>query len=498
VNGAAADYKALRLEAAAARERARIMTAKIVPVVLSGGSGSRLWPLSRELYPKQLLNLCSDQSMLQDTVARLGGRSDVAAPIIIANQEHRFVIAEQLRKLGVEPAAIVLEPFGRNTAPACAVAALLATVNDPDAVLLVLPADHLIRDVDAFNTAVDVALTAAGLGRLTTFGITPTAPETGYGYIRQGPALAGAPGAHQVAGFVEKPDAARAAAYLAEGGYLWNSGMFVFPAAALLRELESHAPDVLSATRAAVDGAVRDLDFLRLAPDAFARAPSVSIDVAVMERTEAAAVVPCALGWTDVGAWSALWEVGERDGDENVLIGDVAAYNVGGSYVRSEHGLVAVVGLDDVVVVSTDDAVLVASREAAQDVKHVVDRLKAAGRNEPRAHRKMHRPWGSFQSLHTGERFQVKMLTVAPGARISLQRHHHRAEHWVVVNGTALVTRDGEQLYVYENQSVLIPIGAVHRLENPGKVPLNIIEVQSGSYVGEDDIVRLEDSYGRN
>jgi mannose-1-phosphate guanylyltransferase / mannose-6-phosphate isomerase len=474
------------------------MGRRIVPVVMSGGSGSRLWPLSRELYPKQLLNLCSDRSMLQETVARFAGRPEFDAPIIVANQEHRFIIAEQLRQIGVAPRAIVLEPEGRNTAPACAVAALMAAADDPDAVLLVLPADHLIRDVPSFIAAAEQAACAAAAGRLVTFGIRPTSAETGYGYIRKGDPLPGLGEVRTVAAFVEKPDAARAAAWVASGEYLWNGGMFMFPATVLLSELERLAPAVLESVRPAVANAVRDLDFLRLDPAAFAACPSISIDYAVMEKTDIAAVAPCDMGWTDVGSWSALWDVGERDADGNVLRGDVVTHGAKDSYVLSEHGLTAVVGLDNVVVVSTEDAVLVASRDAAQDVKKIVDQLKASGRSEARSHCKVHRPWGSFQGLHSGDRFQVKMLSIAPGARLSLQRHHHRAEHWVVVNGTALVTRGEEKIYVYENESVYIPIGAVHRLENPGKVPLNIIEVQSGSYLGEDDIVRLEDSYGRN
>ncbi|NYZ17553.1 mannose-1-phosphate guanylyltransferase/mannose-6-phosphate isomerase [Azospirillum sp. RWY-5-1] len=480
---------------------------KILPVLLSGGSGSRLWPMSRELYPKQLLNLCSDRSMIQDTAARVADSARFAPPLVVCNQEHRFVIAEQFRAIGCPPRAIVLEPFGRNTAAACAVAALMAAADDPDALLLVLPADHLIQDTGAFRRAVDRAALAAAAGRLVTFGITPTAPETGYGYIRRGGALTGPEGAgpegaglegvFEVAAFVEKPNRAVAEGYLADGGYAWNSGMFLFPAAVLLAELERHAPAVLEAARAALAAGSADLDFFRLDPAAFGRAPDLAIDVAVMERTDRAAVVPCELGWTDVGVWSALWEVGARDAAGNVLLGDVVAEGASGCYVRSEHHLTALVGIEDAVVVVTDDAVLVAAKDRAQDVKKVVDRLKKAGRSEPVSHRKVHRPWGSYRSVHAGERFQVKELSVAPGARLSLQRHHHRAEHWVVVNGTALVTRGEEQVFVYENQSIYIPIGAVHRLENPGKVPLTIIEVQSGSYLGEDDIVRLDDSYGR-
>lgn len=471
----------------------------IVPVLLSGGSGSRLWPLSRELYPKQFLNLCAaDRSMVQETALRVGDADRFADPLMICNQEHRFLVAEQLRQSGVMPRGIVLEPMGRNTAAACAVAALMVGEKDPGALLLILPADHQIRDRAAFLAAVDVAAQAAGAGRLVTFGITPTAPETGYGYIRRGARLDTVDGAYDVAAFVEKPTQAVAQSYLDSGDYAWNSGMFLFPAGLLLAELERHAPAVVDACRQALATGKSDLDFFRLDSGAFAAAPSISIDYAVMERTAAAAVVPCELGWTDVGAWSALWEIADKDGAGNVGIGDVLLEGARDCYVRSENHLTAVVGMENAMVVVVDDAVLVADRTRAQDVKKVVDRLKKEGRGEALNHRKVHRPWGSYQSLHVGDRFQVKSLTIAPGARLSLQKHYHRAEHWVVVNGTALVTRDQEQTMVFENQSIYIPIGAVHRLENPGRVPLTIIEVQSGSYLGEDDIVRLEDSYGRS
>lgn len=480
----------------------------IVPVLLSGGSGSRLWPLSRELYPKQFLNLCSDRSMVQETALRVGDAGRFAAPLIVCNQEHRFLVAEQLRQSGVTPRGIVLEPLARNTAAACAVAALTVAERDPDALLLILPADHQIRDLAAFGEAVATAAAAAEGGRLVTFGIAPTAPETGYGYIRRGRALKTVEGetvegqtvagAFEVAAFVEKPTLEVAQTYLDGGEHVWNSGMFLFPAGLLLAELERHAPDVVAACREALAAGKADLDFFRLDAEAFARAPSISIDYAVMERTDRAAVVPCDLGWTDVGAWSALWEIADKDEAGNVVIGDVMLEGAAGCYVRSENHLAAVVGMENAMVVVVDDAVLVADRNRAQDVKRVVDRLKASGRSEAVNHRRVHRPWGSYQSLHNGERFQVKSLTIAPGSRLSLQKHYHRAEHWVVVNGTALVTRGEEQTVVFENQSIYIPMGTVHRLENPGKVPLTIIEVQSGSYLGEDDIVRLEDSYGRS
>lgn len=475
------------------------MDKRIIPVLLSGGAGVRLWPMSRELYPKQFHNLCSDRSMLQETALRVAGRERFAAPIVVCNHEHRFIIAEQLRQVGVTPQSIVLEPSARNTAAACAVAALSALAVMPDALILVLPADHMIRDVPAFVDAVERAAGAADAGHLVTFGITPTAPETGYGYIRRGPAFADQPNVHRVAAFVEKPERSVAEGYLADGDHSWNSGMFLFPAAKLVEELDRHAPAVLRAARAALERGTVDLDFFRLDADAFMQAPSISIDRAVMERTEEAVVVPCDIGWADVGGWAALWQVGDKDGDGNVVQGDVVTHGARNCYIRSEEGqLTAVVGLDDVVVVSTGDAVLVAARDEVQDVKALVEGLRRDGRTEPVTHRLVHRPWGSFQSIHAGERFQVKCLTVKPGARLSLQKHYHRAEHWVVVKGTALVTRDQEELLVYENQSVYLPMGTVHRLANPGKVPLHLIEVQSGSYLGEDDIVRIEDTYGRN
>lgn len=471
---------------------------RIYPVVLSGGSGMRLWPMSREAYPKQLLPLCSELTMLQETARRVGDPARFAPPLFICNQEHRFIIAEQLRQIHMPASDIVLEPVGRNTAAAAAVAALQVQAQDPDGLLLLLPADHLIRDVPAFLAAVDAAVAAAAGGRLVTFGIVPGAPETGYGYIRRGAPLDDAPG-HRVAAFVEKPDRATAEGFLADGGYLWNSGMFVFSAAAFLAELERYEPLVLDACRAAIAKGARDLDFYRLDPDAFAAAPGVSIDCAVMERTANAAVVAADMGWTDVGAWSALWEVGAKDENGNVALGDVVLQGASNNYARSEtDAVVALLGVDNLVVVATDDAILVAARDRVQDIKPLVEELKRAGRPEPQIHRKVHRPWGFYQSLHAGDRFQVKRLTVAPGARLSLQKHYHRAEHWVVVNGTALVTRGDEQILLRENESIYLPLGVAHRLENPGKVPLNLIEVQSGSYLGEDDIVRIEDTYGRN
>ena len=473
--------------------------ATIHPVILSGGSGTRLWPLSREHFPKQLLPLAGERSMIQETALR-AREAGLAAPIVVCNAEHRFAIAEQMRAAGVAPAALLLEPVARNTAAAVAAAAAhLAATGAPEGdMLLVLPSDHVILDRPAFAAAVARAATAAGLGRLVTFGIEPTAPETGYGYISAGVALAGAPGAHDVARFVEKPDLATAQGYLAAGGWSWNSGMFLFPLGAFRAELAAHAPDVARAAAAAVAGAARDLDFVRLDREAFAAAPSISIDYAVMEKTRLAAVVPASLGWSDVGSWSALWEIGARDADGNLAQGDVLSERTRNSYLRAEHGLLAAVGIEDTIVVALKDAVLVASRDEAQHVKAIVDRLKKAGRGEATTHPRVYRPWGSYETVDRGERFQVKRIIVNPGQRISLQKHARRAEHWVCVQGVARVTRGEDILTLRENMSTYIPVGCVHRLENPGSEPVHIIEVQSGDYLGEDDIVRIEDSYGRS
>ena len=471
----------------------------IHPVLLSGGAGVRLWPMSRERFPKQLLNLTSDHSMIQETALRVADPACFAPPLVICNEEHRFVIAEQLREVAITPAGIILEPVGRNTAAAVAVAALRIAGTDPDALMLVLPADHLIRDVPAFRTVAAAAAAAAAAGFLVTFGITPTSPETGYGYIRRGAALAAgeAGGAFRVAAFVEKPSRDKAQAYIYDGNYFWNSGMFLFPVAKVLAELERFVPEVLAACRKAVDGAVTDLDFCRLNAAAFTAAPGTSIDCAVMERTDSAVMVPADIGWTDVGAWSALWEVGTKDADGNVRIGDVLSHDSHNCYIRSETMLTAAVGMEDAIIVVTEDVVMVAARDRVAEIKALVEELKRRGRSEPVSHRKVHRPWGFYQSLHEGDRFQVKRLTVNPGARLSLQLHYHRAEHWVVVNGTALVTRGTDQVLLRENESIFIPLGTPHRLENPGRMPLNLIEVQSGAYLGEDDIIRLDDTYGR-
>ncbi len=470
---------------------------KIHPVILSGGSGTRLWPLSRAAYPKQLMPLVSTGSLLQETVQRVGDRDRFAAPLLICNDEHRFMVAEQLHQDGIVPDRIVLEPIARNTAPAAAAAAVLLAADDPDALMLLLPSDHHIGDPARFLAAVDTAAAAARQGALVTFGMAAERPETGYGYIRRGGALAGVTGCFQVDRFVEKPDLATARSYVADGHFAWNSGMFLFKAAQLIAELERHAPAVIAAARAAVAKAVSDLDFVRLDADAFATAPSISIDYAVMEKTDHAAVVPAEMGWTDVGSWGALWDIAARDGDGNTLIGDVIATDSRNSYVRGDGRLIAVVGVEDLIIVDTADALLVAPRAKAQDVKAVVERLKADGRSEQLHHRRVYRPWGSYESVDTGERFQVKRLTVKPGGRLSLQKHAKRAEHWVVVSGTATVTRGNEEFDLTENQSTYIPVGTVHRLENRTSEPVHLIEVQSGSYLGEDDIVRLDDQYGR-
>ncbi len=467
----------------------------LTPVLLSGGVGSRLWPVSREAHPKQFLPLAGEISMLQETLQRTAGLP-AAAPLVVCNEEHRFMVAEQLRQLNVKPGALILEPEGRNTAPAVALAALQVVAADPEAIMLVLPADHLIGDVAAFVAAVEQALPLAAEGRLMTFGVVPTTPETGYGYIKCGAELGS--GLFDLERFVEKPDGATAQSYLDDGGYLWNSGMYLLRAQTYLDELQRLAPDMLAACRDAMASAAGDMDFVRPEAQAFARCPSDSIDYAVMEKTELGAVVALDCGWSDVGAWSALWEVGERDSDGNVLQGDVIADNCTGSYLRSESRLVAATGVEDVVVVETADAVLVAGRNNVQDVKNIVNALKSGERQEASLHRRVYRPWGSYESLVTADRFQVKRITVNPGQQLSLQMHHHRAEHWIVVNGTAEVTCEDKVFMLGEDESTYIPLGHKHRLANPGHIPLEIIEVQSGTYLGEDDIVRFEDVYGRS
>ncbi len=471
---------------------------QIVPVILSGGTGTRLWPLSREAYPKQFWPLGSERTMLQETAARARG-AGFAPPLVVCGEAHRFLVAEQLREAGFADAQIVLEPAARNSAAAIAAAAALVGEGTPDAVLWIMAADATITNVKGLLAALEAATAAARQGRICTFGIRPTRPETGYGYIESGAPLGVAAAGHdafEIARFLEKPDLATAEAFLAGGHHLWNSGMFVATAGTLLTELERYAPEVLAAARAGVAEGTRDLGFVRLGAS-FIRAPSISIDHAVMERTTLAAVVPCNPGWSDVGSWASLWEIGAKDAEGNVTLGPVATLGARNCFVRSEGILTAVVGLEDVVLVVTDDAVLACPRSRAQDVKLMVDQLKAAGRKEATEHRKVYRPWGSYEGVAQGSRFQVKRITVRPGAKLSLQKHYHRAEHWVVVAGTAMVERDKERILLRENESVYLPLGCVHRLENPGMIPLTLIEVQSGPYLGEDDIVRLEDTYGR-
>jgi mannose-1-phosphate guanylyltransferase/mannose-6-phosphate isomerase len=477
----------------------------ITPVILAGGSGTRLWPLSRKLYPKQFMNLVGNNTLLQSTLLRLSSLEGIGPPIILCNEEHRFIVAEQLREIEITPQAIVLEPVGRNTAPALAVAALMAQAKDENAILLALPSDHHIQNIQSF---IDTATKGVGFAmkdNLVTFGIEPQAPETGYGYIRKGEPLVpeGESGGHgpavwRIDRFVEKPDLEKAQTYLASGDYCWNSGMFIFKAACLLEELQRQSPKIVAACKAAVDKGKTDLDFFRLDEPAFAACPSDSIDYAVMENTASGVMVELAGGWSDLGSWEALWQAGQKDGQRNVVFGDACLQDVKNSFIHSSSRLVAAVGLDNHVVVETKDAVFVAPRDHVQQVKALVDQLKDQNRPETTTHKNVYRPWGSFEDMDLSERFAVKRITVKPKAKLSLQKHLHRAEHWVVVKGTALVTKGDEQFILKEDQSAYIPLGVVHRLENPGMIPLEMIEVQSGSYLAEDDIERYDDAYGRH
>jgi len=468
----------------------------VVPVILSGGNGTRLWPMSRLMFPKQLLPLLSEVSMLQQTAWRVRGRQ-FAEPLLVCGEDHRFVVDDQLRVLGIRPRQVVLEPAPRGTAPALAVAALLLA-DDPDALMLVCPADHAVDDLDGFGRTVDLAADVAEQGRLVTFGVTATTPETGYGWIRAGDRCMGLAGAAEVEAFVEKPDPAMAAVMFESGDWSWNSGMFLFPPALLLEELGKRQPDVLAAATAALDSARPDLAFLRLGSQ-FATCPSISIDHAVMEHTHKAAVVRARFGWSDVSTWSALWALAERDADDNVLLGDVMARDSSGCYVRSEDRLVTTVGLHDAVVVATKDAVLVADRSACHGVKELVDVLNGRGRVETTSHTLVYRPWGYHEAIDSGPGYQVNHIAVKPGQQLSLQKHHYRAEHWVVISGTAEVVRGDEVLTLTDRMSIDIPVGCVHRLSNPRHDELlHLIEVQTGTYLGDDDIVRLQDAYGGN
>jgi len=468
----------------------------ITPVILSGGSGTRLWPLSRRALPKQMLPLAGPRTMIQETVARVQGEG-FAPPLVICNQDHRFLVAEQLRAAGVSGARILLEPVGRNTAPAAAVAALKVIADNPDGLMLLMPSDHVVLDPQAFRAAAGVAREAARDGALVTFGIQPTGPETGYGYIKGGAPLAGVPGAFTLDRFVEKPERATAQAYLAAGGYCWNSGMFLFRAQAFLDALARLQPRILECCRDALAHAHIDMDFIRLGEAAFLACPSDSIDYAVMEKAEKSALVPVEMGWNDIGSWQALWDIAPHDEAGNAVQGNVLQEGASNSYLRSEGPLLAAIGVDNLVVVATKDAVLVSHRDRSQDVKKIVERLEKEGSDRHVLHPVVHRPWGTYETIDVGPNYQVKQIMVKPGQQLSLQLHHHRAEHWVVVEGTAQVTCGERQFLLQANESTFIPQGSRHRLENPGKTPLRLVEVQSGSYLGEDDIVRFEDTYGR-
>ena len=476
---------------------------KLIPTVLAGGSGTRLWPLSRALYPKQFLSLTGQGAMLQETLQRLRGSfapPELSAPIIVTGESSRFLTAEQLRLAGITPESIILEPCPRGTAPALTLAALHALADQEDALLLVLPADHHIAKPEEFRRAISAAVAPAAQGRLITFGITPTSPETGYGYIERGEILPEGSAefpAYQLRRFVEKPDADAAGAMLAQGGYYWNSGMFLFSAQAWCAELKNHNPQMFEACVQAMAGAAVDYDFLRPMAESFAASPANSIDYAVMEHTDKGLVLPLECGWSDLGSWQALWQISPKDSADNVCLGEVFTHEVTGSYLRGEGRVIAALGVKNLVVVETPDAVLVADRARAQDIKILVDKMAAGPLTVTEVGTRDYRPWGDFETVNEGERFKVKRITVKPGGKLSLQRHHHRAEHWVVVKGLAKVECNGEAKFLSEDQSIYIPIGSAHRLENPGRIPLELIEVQTGGYLGEDDIVRLDDEYGR-
>ena len=467
----------------------------IIPIILSGGSGTRLWPLSRKQYPKQYLPLVGDNTMLQETILRLNGLDNLADPIIVCNADHRFLVAEQCQQINATNPTILLEPIGRNTAPAITAAALHSIKDSGDAVLLILSADHVIQDVNAFHKAINIANNKAQDGKLTTFGIVPTDANIGYGYIRS--SKTNNDGSYEVEEFVEKPDLPTAESYLEQGNYLWNSGMFMFKASILIDELTTHSPDIVKAVNNSVDDAVRDFDFIRLDRQAFGSSPSDSIDYALMEKSNNVVVVPLDAQWNDIGSWSALYDIGTKDGNGNVIKGDVMAQDTTNTYINANHHIVVTIGVDNLIVVDTPDATFIATQDKAQEVKNIVESLQANGRDECGAHRKVYRPWGWYDSIECGEHFQVKRLHVNPGEKLSLQMHHKRAEHWVVVNGTATAINGEDVLTLAEGESTYIPIGTTHSLENKSSEPLEVIEVQSGAYLGEDDIVRFEDVYGR-
>ncbi|MBU0462050.1 MAG: mannose-1-phosphate guanylyltransferase/mannose-6-phosphate isomerase [Proteobacteria bacterium] len=470
----------------------------IIPIILAGGSGTRLWPLSRQLYPKQLIDIYNEKTMLQNTVLRLQGLEMIGSPIVVCNEDHRFMTADQLKNIEIDSLAIILEPIGRNTAPAIALAALKAMEHEEDPILLVLPADHVIEKKLDFHAAIQAGLIYAEKDNLITFGVIPDSPETGFGYIKKGKLLESATGASKIERFVEKPDLDTAKKFFDSGSYCWNSGMFMFKASAIIKELETLAPDIMMPCKGLIEAGVQDLDFFRISLEGFKDIPSDSIDYAVMEKTSKGIVIPFDAGWNDLGSFDALWQAGKKDENLNVIKGDVMTHDVKGSYINSESSLIAAVGIENFVIVETKDAILVSPRDQVQDVKKIVKQLKDNNRNEIISHRKVYRPWGSYETVDSGHRFQVKRITVNPGAKLSLQKHFHRAEHWTVVSGAATVTKGEEEMLLKEDESTYIPLGTLHRLENPGKISLELIEVQSGSYLGEDDIVRFDDVYGRN
>ncbi|MCP3924232.1 MAG: mannose-1-phosphate guanylyltransferase/mannose-6-phosphate isomerase [Desulfobacterales bacterium] len=467
----------------------------IKTVILAGGSGTRLWPLSRNLNPKQLLKLVDDNTMLQNTLLRFSEYAEISKSMIICNENHRFIVAEQLRKIKTD-SDIILEPIGRDTAPALTVSALEAYKEDKNAIIIILPADHNIDNIDSFHKSLNVAIENAKTGKLVTFGVVADTPETGYGYIKRGEKLSGSE-SFVVDSFIEKPDQKTAKEYIESGEYYWNSGMFVFKASRVLEELEKHVPEMVEACKKAIENGTKDLDFFRLDLATFENCPSDSIDYAIMEKTDEAVVVPLSAGWDDMGSWNALWQIGEKDENQNVIKGDVITHDVNSSLIYSQNRLVTAIGLDNHIIVETSDAILISPQNRVQEVKKIVEKLKLKNREEVLSHRKVYRPWGSYESIDIMDSFQVKRITVNPGSILSLQKHFHRAEHWVVVKGTALVTKGEREFLLKEDESTYIPLGVKHRLENPGTIALELIEVQTGSYLGEDDIVRYEDVYGR-